>query len=79
MSGDPIERAIASLRQMAAGAASARALRDLASSINPQAAAPSETPSSPALGDPSEDLKQFQHRLRVDALAQFNAKRWRIR
>ena len=76
MSDDPFEKAIASFRQMAADAASARAMRELASSMSirevPSAEASPQPPSNPA-----EDLKRFQQRLRDEALAEFNAKRRR--
>ena len=74
MSDDPFENAIAGFRQMAADAASARAMRDLAASASGREQAPLQSP-SPEGTDPKEELKRFQQRLRDDALSQFNTKR----
>ena len=70
MSDDPFEKAIATFRQMAADAASARAMRDLAAFASAREQAPLQSPSPEAATDPAEQLKRFQQRLRDDALSQ---------
>ena len=75
MSDDPFEKAIATFRQMAADAASARVMRDLAASVSGREQAPVQTQATPSRSDPSEDLKHFQQRLRDGALADFTTRR----
>ena len=75
MSDDPFEKAIASFRQMAADAASARAMRDLAASASGREHLPVQTQSAEEPKDPLEELKKFQQGLREEALAQFTARR----
>ena len=74
MSDDPFEKAIANFRQMAADAASARAMRDLAAASG-RNQAPLKTQPAEKPKDPLEELKRFQQGLRDDALAQFTARR----
>ena len=75
MSDDPFEKAIANFRQMAADAASARAMRDLTASASGRDQTSLQTQSAEAPKDPLEELKRFQQGLRDEALAQFTARR----
>ena len=75
MSDDPFEKAIANFRQMAADAASARAMRDLAASASGREQASLQKQPAEEPQDPLEKLKRFQQGLRDDALAQFTARR----
>ena len=75
MSDDPFEKAIANFRQMAADAASARAMRDLAASASGRDQTSLQTQSAEEPKHPLEELKKFQQGLREEALAQFTARR----
>ena len=75
MSDDPFEKAIANFRQMAADAASARAMRDLAASASGRGQPPLQTQPAEKPKDPLEELRRFQQGLRDEALAQFTARR----
>ena len=75
MPDDPFEQALQNIRRMTADAASARAMRDLAASASGREHASAQTQSTQAPSDPSEELKQFQQRLRDSALAEFTARR----